>query len=152
MAVAAALRQSLYVVCRSVQHLRRTAGSRHGGTFAGRVLYGCFKPDIDGDAPRIVLVGDTPKVMGPARQFRAQGDRSQFYIPIFIRRARKEWVYVGDYKAVELAIDIPTIKKHNRLNRQDVTGLLFLELSLKKISPRRRPWNCPQRRQSRATN
>src|SRR4051794_28738604 len=63
-----------------------------------RVLAGCFRTEVNPDAPRIVLVGIGPRIERAARLLMEQKEP----IPVFLKRASKAYEYVGFWRAIGL--------------------------------------------------
>src|SRR5207245_2801322 len=59
----------------------------------GRVVCGCFRPDLNPDAPDVILPGRGPKVERWARVFATQPD----FIPCFVKADTNAWEYVGRF-------------------------------------------------------
>lgn len=90
----------------------------------GVVVCGCFNPDINPDAPDLVLVGTGPDIERWARVFGSQ----HAYVPVFLKQRTNEWEYVGDFRGRYLSDDRRAIERYkDRSGRDDITMLLFLE-------------------------
>lgn len=91
----------------------------------GRVVCGCFRPDANPDAPKIVLPGFGEKIEGTAEIFANQDGA----VPIFLKRAPKQWQYVGDFRVKGISKDPAEISKQERhANRRGtISMVLFLE-------------------------
>jgi len=59
----------------------------------GRVVCGCFRPDLNPDAPDVILPGRGPKIERWARVFATQRD----FIPCFVKADTNAWEYVGHF-------------------------------------------------------
>ena len=59
----------------------------------GRVVCGCFRPDLNPDAPDVILSGRGPKIERWAQIFATQRD----YIPCFVKADTNAWEYVGRF-------------------------------------------------------
>jgi hypothetical protein len=90
----------------------------------GRVVCGCFKLDLNPDAPSEVLVG-----FGPQRETSARtAVLQQTPFPIFLKREVDAWEYVGIYRAVRyLTRGHDLLKEEERAKREDVAGILYME-------------------------
>ena len=90
----------------------------------GRVVCGCFKLDLNPDAPEEVLVG-----LGPQREASARTavlQRTPF--PVFLKRDVDVWHYVGDYCAMRyLDRGHKLLEAEARAKREDVAGILYLQ-------------------------
>lgn len=90
----------------------------------GRVVCGCFNPDLNPDAPDVVLPGTGPEIERWARVFAGQPG----YVPVFLKHRTNEWEYVGDFRVSRLSEDPRAIARYcERSRRDDITMLLFLE-------------------------
>jgi len=112
-------------------YTRDEINKMHGGgvqaflpTKNGKVVCGCFKLDLNPDAPNEVLVG-----MGPQREMSARTCVLQGTpIPIFLKREVGEWEYVGHYKATKyLSREHKLMLQEERAQRKDVAGILFMK-------------------------
>ena len=90
----------------------------------GRVVCGCFRVDLNPDAPGKVLVGDSEDVVKYAKVLAQQGEP----IPVFIKKGPKRWEYVGDYLAVEYREDPEEVaQRAGDARRDELAGVLVLE-------------------------
>ena len=90
------------------------------------VVCACFRLDLNPDAPEVVLVGDGKDIIRWANVFRRQMN----FVPTFIKRADKEWEYVGNYKVKSSEDDLEIIEKYAaKAERTDVVRVLFLQKS-----------------------
>jgi len=67
----------------------------------GRVTYGAFAKDLNPDAPSIVLPGTGEEIERWAHAFYEQGES----VPVFLKKRSNEWVYMGEYRCIELSED-----------------------------------------------
>lgn len=90
----------------------------------GHVVCGCFKLDLNPDAPEVVLVG-----VGPQRERSAEiAVLQKTPFPVFLKRDVDEWEYVGDYLAVRyLDRGHKLLEAEERAKRKDVAGILYME-------------------------
>ena len=65
----------------------------------GRVVCGCFRPDLNPDAPDVILPGRGPKIERWARVFATQRD----FIPCFVKADTNAWEYVGRFRVRRVA-------------------------------------------------
>ena len=65
----------------------------------GVVVCGCFNPDLNPDAPDVVLPGFGPAIERWADAFAQQGTA----VPCFLKRATNAWEYVGEFRVRELS-------------------------------------------------
>jgi hypothetical protein len=59
----------------------------------GRVVCGCFRPDLNPDAPDVILPGRGPKIERWAQVFVTQ----RHFIPCFVKADTDAWEYVGRF-------------------------------------------------------
>jgi hypothetical protein len=86
------------------------------------ILAGCFRTELNPEAPRIVLVGKGPRIERAAELLVEQGNP----VPVFLKRSVNEWEYVGHWRAIKLDKDSDTIAKHSP-NTTRVSGVLFMD-------------------------
>jgi hypothetical protein len=90
----------------------------------GRVTYGAFSLELNPQAPTIVLPGSGPEIEKWARAFAEQADP----IPVFVKKRSNEWVYMGDFRCVELSEEPALIAEQARkTGRSDISMVLKLE-------------------------
>jgi hypothetical protein len=99
----------------------------------GKVAAGCFRYDLNPDAPEIVLPRTGPIIESSADEFRRGG----YAVPTFIKLDIGEWQYVGNYRVVNSSIDSKLIEQHQeraeqfgrKRTRRDwkITQVLYLE-------------------------
>ena len=90
----------------------------------GRVVCGCFRVDLNPDAPGKVLVGDSEDVVKYAKVLAQQGEPT----PVFIKREPKRWEYIGDFLAVEYCEDPEEVAQRAAdAGRNELAGVLVLE-------------------------
>lgn len=75
---------------------------------SGRVAAGCFRFDLNPDAPEIVLPGTGPIIESSAEEFRRGG----YAVPTFIKLDIGKWQYVGNYRVVDSSRDPKLIEQH----------------------------------------
>ena len=94
-------------------------------TCGGKVVCGAFRRDGNPEAPMVILPGFGPKIERSAELFARQGTA----VPVFLKDAPNQWVYVGDFRVKRLSRESAEIAKHGtRANREnDVSMVLFLE-------------------------
>jgi len=90
----------------------------------GTVVAGCFRPDLNPDAPDMVLPGSGPQARHWAEQFSRQTEP----VPVFLKIGTDRWCYVGRYRVAARSLDPAVIDGHARAaGRGDVSQVLFLE-------------------------
>lgn len=67
----------------------------------GRVVCGCFRPDLNPDAPDVILPGRGPAIERWARVFVEQPG----FIPCFVRVHGDAWEYVGAFRVRRVISD-----------------------------------------------
>jgi hypothetical protein len=88
-----------------------------------RVVCGCFKLDLNPDAPDIVLPGSRNDWLEKARLFQKQGSP----IPVFVKGEGLPWEYVGFYDCETITINPMEIAIHQKLSgRNDIGCVMFL--------------------------
>jgi hypothetical protein len=89
---------------------------------AGRVLCGCFKPEINARAPFEVEVGNLPDVIKYARVLVKDGT----VIPVFLKQSTGAWRFEGRFRPVSLSesqADLFPAKPR----RADAVAVIYLE-------------------------
>ncbi|HEY3231903.1 MAG TPA: helicase-related protein, partial [Roseiflexaceae bacterium] len=91
----------------------------------GRIVAGCFTPKLDPGAPTELLVGDGLKVIEKAQLLAQQGGT----IPVFLKRAKGAWQYVGRYRVARPPSSDPALLRHKeqQAQRSDLVMILYLE-------------------------
>jgi hypothetical protein len=88
-----------------------------------RVVASCLTPDLNPDAPTVILAGDAPQRREYADLFCAQGGA----IPVCMKSADR-WLCCGYFKLQRFSTDPAEIEAHSaRAKRTDVYKILFLE-------------------------
>ena len=80
----------------------------------GRILCGCFDPELNRRAPYEVDVGNAPNVLRYAQLLAVEHGK----IPVFLKRETNSWEYVGRFRATGYS-DNPTDLAQDELRRQD---------------------------------
>jgi len=90
----------------------------------GKVIAACLNPDLNPEAPEIVLPGSGPAIKRWAHVFAEQVAA----VPTFLKRKTNNWEYVGDYCVRRLSTESSDLTAHrSRAGRDDVSMVLFLE-------------------------
>jgi hypothetical protein len=90
----------------------------------GRIVAGCFVPDLNPHAPERVYVGSGPRIISQAKLAVLQ----KRPIPCFLKRATKEHVYVGIYRAVRMDLLPESIRlAEAETGRNEISGILHFE-------------------------
>ena len=91
----------------------------------GRVVCGCFRLDLNPDAPGEILPGDSADIVKWATVFARQGDP----VPTFLKRETNKWEYVGCWRVCAQRITDPSAiaERQRRTGRSDISMLLNLE-------------------------
>lgn len=87
----------------------------------GRILYGCFDPNINKGAPAEIDFGDAPDVIKYAKL--AEGQHAE--IPVFLKHSANKWQYVGDFRVIRASTDMRDVERARR-RRPDAIGTIFL--------------------------
>ena len=91
----------------------------------GDVVAGCFDPVLNPSAPEIVLVG-----RGRYKEKYAQRATEQNTpIPIFLKRANREYRFVGYFRATRYSVNREEVEEKNNSPRynDDIAGVLYFE-------------------------
>lgn len=88
----------------------------------GRVLGGRFKFKMNSAAPDVVVVGNKDSVVKKTDIFSTGG----YSIPVFTKKGKKKWKYMGMYKFKDRSDDPAVIAAHNG-GRTEIDSILFLE-------------------------
>ena len=91
---------------------------------AGRVVAGCFNPQLNPDAPDVVLPGFGPEIERWAEVFAQQG----FAVPCFLKRATNSWEYVGDFRVRQLSRDAADVARWAAIAERDGDVSMVLQL------------------------
>jgi hypothetical protein len=92
-------------------------------TVRGVVVVGCFRRDLNPDAPAVVLPDSGPTTKHSAASLAASGHP----IPIFLYGDTKDWRFVGHYRVERLSTDPDEIKtRATRALRTDVSCVLHM--------------------------
>jgi len=95
-------------------------------TVKGRVVCACLRPDLNPDAPQVILVGRGPIIEGSADLLCEQRD----LIPVFIKQRTNEWELVGHYAVERCSQAAEEIVRHQTAaGRDDVTRVIYLRES-----------------------
>lgn len=90
----------------------------------GRVVAGCFKKQVNPDAPSTVLPGTGVEIERWAEVFASQTDP----VPVFVKYEPNVWTYFGRFLCVSLDRDPERIAdQKRRTRREDITMILKLE-------------------------
>jgi hypothetical protein len=90
----------------------------------GQVVAACLSPQLNPDAPEVVLPGLGPEIQRWAERFAEQRES----VPTFLKRGTNDWEYVGNYRVRRLATDPSEINEQRyATGRDDVSMVLYLE-------------------------
>lgn len=90
----------------------------------GKIVCGCFKPNLDPRAPYEILVENAPKVKEKAQILCKQGGT----IPVFLKRQKGRWEYKGMFRVRKHSIDPEEIRrKQQESGRNYIAAVLYLE-------------------------
>jgi hypothetical protein len=112
------------------RYTRREIGARVGGDLqsylpnvGGRVAAACLDPNLNPDAPAVILPGIGPRIEGAADLLLAQGAP----VPTFLKRGTNEWEYVGEFRAEHGSRDASELTTHaRRSGRSDITRVIHM--------------------------
>jgi hypothetical protein len=92
-------------------------------TVDGVVVAGCFRRDLNPDAPEVVLPGNGPTMMQSAAALAASGHS----IPVFLFGETKDWRFIGHYRVTQCSADPAEIEIHAaQARRTDVSCVLHM--------------------------
>ncbi len=88
------------------------------------IVCGCFRADLNPDAPGIVLPGGSdPQWVAKARSFQQQGAA----IPVFVKVEGLPWEFVGQFRVEAITQNPVEIQIHrDRHHLDDIGAVLFL--------------------------
>lgn len=92
----------------------------------GKIVCGCFNPDLNPQAPCIILVGNGSRIIEKAQILSKQ----ESCIPVFVKLESGKWEYKGNficirYSTEQAEIDCVGAKKIS--NREDIiTGVMYM--------------------------
>lgn len=91
----------------------------------GRVVCGCFDPELNPAAPTVVLPGFGVSIERWADVFALQRN----FVPCFLKRDTSVWEFVGSYRVRMQSRDATEVAGHaNAVNRPgDVSSILYLD-------------------------
>lgn len=104
--------------------IRTAGGDDYIRTKGGEVKGLALNPNLNHDAPSVVVIGKGPRIEARAKLFVESG----LTVPTYMKRGTNAWELIGDYWAIEYKIDSATIRKYRGDRPLDkVAGILFLE-------------------------
>jgi hypothetical protein len=88
------------------------------------IVCGCFRKDLNPDAPGIILPGCTdPQWVDKARLFQQQGKP----IPVFVKAECLSWEFVGKFRVEAMTQNAVEIQIHReRHHLADIGAVMFL--------------------------
>lgn len=91
----------------------------------GRVVGVCVLPELNPDAPAVILAGTGPDIIRWGDVFAAQRE----FVPVFLKRATNAWQYVGRYRVAERSVDPEQIARWAAVSDRtgDISMVLYLE-------------------------
>lgn len=103
----------------------RTAGGDDYIRTKNNIVQGlALNPELNEDAPEIVVVGKGPNIEARAKRFLDSG----ISVPTYMKHATNAWELVGNYRATQCKTDSATIRKYcGKRPVDEVAGILFLE-------------------------
>ncbi len=89
----------------------------------GRVVCACLDPQLDPQAPRVILPGNGPGIMRKADKLMRQLEP----VHVFLKRGTGDWVYRGEWVTLEFTKARDVIREHASLvGRTDVTSVIWM--------------------------
>lgn len=88
----------------------------------GKILCGCFDPQLNKSAPYEIDAGDTPVVLSGAKILAA----GKYPIPVFLKRKSHSWEYVGNFKCTGYSTDKKDLYP-NFKRREDAVLVFYLQ-------------------------
>lgn len=89
----------------------------------GRVVCACLDPEVDPQAPRVILPGNGPVIMRKAEKLVRQLDP----VHVFLKRGTGDWVYRGEWMTLDSTTSPDVIDEHARpVGRSDVTSVIWM--------------------------
>jgi hypothetical protein len=91
----------------------------------GRVVCGCFRFDLNPDAPDVILPGRGPQIERWARIFATQRD----FIPCFVKADSNAWEYVGRFcvrRVISDAVELRARARAASRPPEDLSMVLYL--------------------------
>lgn len=90
----------------------------------GQVKGLAIRPDLNPEAPEIIVVGTGPRRERNVKLLLNSGDA----VPAYIKRDTDKWKYLGNYRATAYRTDRKTIEAHrHKRPRKDIAGILSLD-------------------------
>jgi len=92
----------------------------------GVILCACLKPDANPDAPHIILPGRGPEIERSA-EILCERNRDNA-VPVFIKRDRNQWEYVGNFIVDRDSTSQNDIHMHaRRTRRTDIKRVIYMK-------------------------
>lgn len=91
----------------------------------GKIVCGCFNPDLNPQAPYIIFVGIGEKIEEKAQILSKQQD----CIPVFVKQESSKWEYKGNFKCIRYSIEkseIDCVGAKKISNREDITAIVYM--------------------------
>jgi len=89
----------------------------------GRIVCACLTRRLNPDVPKVILVGDGPRILESGRML----SRQVSAIPVFIKSAANDWRYYGEYKVERASEERTDIAPwENRAKRSDVRLVIHM--------------------------
>lgn len=91
----------------------------------GRVVCACVVPELNPDAPEVILAGTGPDIVRWGDVFASQHE----FVPVFLKRATNAWQYVGDFRVAERSVDPEQIARWAAVSNRvgEISMVLYLE-------------------------
>lgn len=117
-----------FALCAS--YTRQAIHDRVGGnlqTFLpelnGKIVAACLTPELNPDAPHVILVGGGPDIYRRGEMLSRQSDP----VPVFLKFGADDWRYAGDHEVSASSADISDVHHwQSRAGRTDVLLVVTL--------------------------
>ena len=91
----------------------------------GRVVCGCFRMDLNPEAPQEILVGVGVQRVKNAHLVVLQ----KTSVPVFIKKEAEDWEYMGRFRATRyLTKEHKLLVDEQRTKDESIAGILYMEL------------------------
>ena len=91
---------------------------------ASQIVSAALKPNLNPDAPEIILVGEGRNIESKAQKLCDQSSP----ISVYIKRGTHKWEYSGDFVVTHCTKSEEEIRHHaKRSNRDDIVRIIYLK-------------------------
>jgi|ERR1051325_496900 hypothetical protein len=99
----------------------------------GKVVCACLRPDLNPDAPQIILAGFGLQIEESAKALCEQPSKA---MPVFVKQHTNAWKHVGDFTVERFSIEPVEIRKQEarsgRSGRDGISRIIYLKEAAKK--------------------